>query len=312
MKLHHLVLLIFCFLCTSIIIPGQENKADIIDTNNKGSIIPFTIYNNKTILLVKIGDVRPLRIILDSGMDWDGLLIYNHGMQNSVKLIKPHNAFLGGAGNGSSQSVLFSDSMSFSIGNIEFKNQRVVILQSDHFKRSPTDGVIGYSLFGHSAVEINYDDSIVTLHDPGNLQVDSSWKVIPIYFKENKIPWINVDLVINNEAPVTISCYIDYASSEAIELLQKPGQKFKIPEVTENVYLGRGLSGDIYGKRGNISKVILGPFELKNVRAAFAPAEVRSKQKNADGVIAGSLLRKFNLIFDYADKKLYLKPNSGF
>jgi len=78
----------------------------------------------------------------------------------------------------------------------------------------------------------------------------------------------------------------------------------------EEVYLGRGLSGDIMGKRGIIAKVIIGPYELKNVTAAFADAAVRSKQRGADGVIANNLLRRFNLIFDYAGKKLYLKPNS--
>jgi len=72
------------------------------------------------------------------------------------------------------------------------------------------------------------------------------------------------------------------------------------------------LGGDINGKRGKISKVSIGPFELSDVAAAFAPAEVRSKQKGSDGVIANNLLRRFNLIFDYSNKKLYIKPNTHF
>jgi hypothetical protein len=92
----------------------------------------------------------------------------------------------------------------------------------------------------------------------------------------------------------------------------KPGQKFNLPAETEDYYLGRGLSGDINGKKGKISKVIIGQYELGNVNAAFAPAEVRSKQKGADGVISNNLLRRFNLIFDYSNRKMYIKPNSFF
>ena len=123
---------------------------------------------------------------------------------------------------------------------------------------------------------------------------------------------MDAKIVIENEEPVSISCYIDYASAEAIELLLKTGQKYSIPKETKEVYLGRGISGDIYGKKGKITKVILGSFELNNVPAALASAEVRSRQTGADGVIASNLLRRFNLIFDYAHRKLYIKPNTHF
>jgi hypothetical protein len=161
-------------------------------------------------------------------------------------------------------------------------------------------------------VEVNYDRSEITLYRHGELKIDNSWAEIPIYFRENLIPWMDAGIVIKNEKPIPISCYIDYASSEAIELLMKSDQKFKMPALTEDYYLGRGLSGDINGKTGRISKVILGSYELTDVKAAFAPSEVRSKQKGADGVISNNLLRRFNLIFDYEGRKLFIKPNSFF
>jgi hypothetical protein len=312
MKRKQLFIFIIIFIWNLTTIPAQDKKADIFKHNGKENIIPFTVFNNKTIILVNVRDIRPLKIILDSGMGWDGLLVYNPDIRDSLGLINPQRANLGGAGQANAQSALVSDSMSFSIGDIEFKKQRIVVLQSDQFKGFPSDGVVGYSLLGHFAVEVNYDNSTLILHNPQKLQIDKSWKAIPIFFKDNNIPWVNASIVIENEEPIQISCYIDYASSEAIELLLRPDQKFTVPKETKDVYLGRGLSGDINGKKGRIAKVILGPFEIKNVLAAFTPAEVRSKQREADGVIAGNLLRRFNLIFDYANKKLYLKPNSRF
>ena len=287
----------------------QKNKTE--EKNQKHSF-PFTVAHNKTILLAKIGESRPLKLILDSGMGWDGMLIMNSNLKDSINLVNPKSANIGGAGKGSVSTAVFADSMSFSIGDVEFNNQRIVVLQNSGFKGSSNDGVVGYSILGHYAVEVNFDNSTINLHDPENLIVDSSWEVLPILLKENNIPWVEAKIVVENETPVSLSCYIDCASSEAIELLQKPEQKFSTPKETKDVYLGRGLSGDIYGKTGNVAKVIFGSFELKNVVVALAPAEVRSKQKGSDAVISNNLLRRFNLIFDYAHLKLYIKPNSHF
>ena len=151
----------------------------------------------------------------------------------------------------------------------------------------------------------------MTLYDPEKFKIEEGWTEIPMYFKRN-IPWIDASVVIGDEEPVLLSMYIDYASSESVELLEKPEMKFSLPEETEDAYLGRGLSGDIYGKRGRISKLIIGPFELNNISAAFASEKTRSKMENADGILGNRSLMRFNLIFDYANKKLYIKPNSHF
>jgi hypothetical protein len=299
-------LLIFIILYPLCVLP-QDQKA-----NSKTDLIPFRLINSKTILPVKVGDSRELRIILDSGMGWDGLLIMNPGLRDSIKLINPQEANLGGAGSGNSQPALVSNSMNFIINKTEFQNQRIVVLSSDHYKGFKNDGVIGYSLFGHYLMEIDYDNLTISLYPPGQKTIDDSWTEIPVTFNERNIPCIDLQVSIEGETPVALNCYIDYASSESIELLIKPGQKYSLPDSTEEYYLGRGLSGDIYGRRGKISKVVLGPYEIKNLSAAFAPAEVRSKQKGADAVVANNLLRRFNLIFDYSNKKFFIKPNTHF
>lgn len=76
--------------------------------------------------------------------------------------------------------------------------------------------------------------------------------------------------------------------------------------------MGKGLSGEIYGRRGKISQLIIGNHSLKNIDAAFTDAKIRSKQNNADGIIGNGSLKYFNLIFDYKNKYLYLKPNDSY
>jgi len=204
------------------------------------------------------------------------------------------------------------DSATFFVGEVEFKNQKVIILQDDIYKGFPTDGVMGYSILGHYASEIDYDTELMILHDPEKLIPDNSWERIPIYFKDNPIPWIDASISVEGEEPIIISTYIDFASSDAIELLEKDDMKFLLPKDTKEVHVGRGLSGDIYGRKGKISKLIIGSFELNDVAAIIAPAEIRSKQSNADAILGNDALRRFNLIFDYSSKLLYIKPNKYF
>jgi hypothetical protein len=309
MKMRKSILMTIILLVSAGAIGTQEKQEE---PNKKGqkNVVPFVLSQNKTILAVRMGKARPLNVILDSGMGWDGLLVFKPELKDALGLINPQETNLGGAGKGPGQAAWFSDSMHFSLGNMEFKDQRVVVLQNDHFKGFTNDGVVGYSIFGHFAVEVDYDQSLLALHEPGAFRPDPTWTEVPIFFRDNNIPWMNVRIVVENEEPVEVSCYIDYASSEAIELLLKPGQKFALPKATKETFLGRGLSGDITGRTGRIAKVVIGPYELQNVTATFAAAEVRSRQRDADGVIANNLLRRFNLIFDYAGKKLYLKPNA--
>ena len=274
--------------------------------------IPIKLERNKTILPVTIGDVGPLEILFDSGLSFDGLMIYNPDLRDSIILNNSIEVQIPGAGSGAPSTALMDSSASFFVGDIEFTNQKIIVLQNDIYKGFPTDGIIGYSILGHCITEIDYDTEQITLHNSENFSPDESWYSIPIYFKDNPIPWIDVSVSIEGEEPINISTYIDLAAGDAVVLLEKDEMKFSLPKETKEILLGRGLSGDIYGKEGKISKLKIGSFELSEVTVKIAPARVRSKQFGADAVIGNDALRRFNLIFDYSNELLYIKPNKYF
>jgi hypothetical protein len=274
--------------------------------------IQIKVMHNRSMVNVKIGELIIPDILLDTGFDFDGVMIYNPDYNDSIAFPQAMEVKIPGAGSGEPATAIMVDSAEFMLGNITLTNQKIIILTDDTFKGFPSNGIIGYSVFGHYMAEFNYDNKTIILHDFGAAPIDSSWTNIPIYFKHNKIPWTDVSVVIDQEDPILLSAYIDFAAGDVIELLEKEQMKFNLPAEMKEEYLGRGLSGDIYGKSGRITKLIIGPYELTNVRASIAPAQVRSKQKDADAIIGSGSLRRFNLIFDYYNKQLYLKPNSQF
>ena len=287
------------------------NAQTVYCQDNKS--IPIKNLRDKTLITVQLGNKTIHDILLDTGFDFDGIIIYNPEYRDSLDLSDADSVSLGGAGSGNNQNALMIDSASFLVGNHQLNNQRIIVLLSDIYKGFPSNGIIGHSLFGNYVVEIDYDKNILVLHDFDILKPDSGFVRIPIYFKDDRmIPWIDVSVVIANEYPVSISAYIDFADRDPMVLLERETMKFPLPKTTENKIIGTGLSGDIYGSKGKISRLIIGNYQLNNVLVSIAPANMRSKQKNADAVIGCGALNRFNLVFDYKNKYLYLKPNKSF
>ena len=272
--------------------------------------IPFTVNRNRVLVPVTVNSQRVLNLVLDTGMGFDGILLYQGDLKDSLGLGRTFEAKIPGAGGGEPSTAVVADSMTIRAGNVELRDQRIIILQSTPIRSSSSRGVMGYSLLGHYAVEIDYDRMLILLHDAESFGGDSSWHPVPLTFNARNIPFLKASIVVEEGDPIPLEMYIDFASGEALELLIRPEMKFEVPEDTKDSYLGTGLSGDIHGKMGKIARLLLGPYELKDVTTAFAPAHIRSKQKGADGILGSASLRRFNLVFDYAHDTLWIKPNS--
>jgi len=297
------------YVCLLLILPVQNiNSEDTL----KHHSFPFKYVNNKVLVPVNIGNSRTFNLILDSGFGFDGIILFKSELADSINLERRISVQIPGAGDGPPSQAIMSDSMRFNSGTCEFNNQRIIILQNDNFKGSASDGVIGYSYFGHYKVEVDYDNKIIILHDSDEIIDDSGWETIPLTLNENNRPFLNIYISIDNEEPVMLYVYIDFAASLSVELTVKPDMKFKLPEKYEADFGGYGLSGVVQGKTARISKYKIGSYEFNNATATFFEGNSRSKEKNADGVISNDALRRFNLIFDYQNKKLLIKPNNYF
>jgi len=302
------------FSCSPDTAPGEGPKAPLVQEQEGDQLptIPFTLSRNRVIVPVTVNSPRVLNLVLDTGMGFDGILIFRGDLKDSLGLERTFEAKVPGAGGGKPSTAIVADSMTIRTGQLEHTNQRIIVLQRTPIRSRTTDGVIGYSLLGHYALEIDYDEMLLILHQPENFRPDSSWEGIPLTFNRNQLPFLKTSVVIKDEDPIPLNVYIDFAAGEAVELLEREGMKFALPDETEESYLGTGLSGDIHGRVGRIAKLFLGPYELNDVVAAFAPAEIRSKQEGADGILGSDALRRFNIVFDYAHKRLWIKPNSHF
>jgi hypothetical protein len=286
----------------------SADTEEVLPTITRETIrIPFTVERGKLILPVSIKESEPLKVILDTGMSYDGILLFKSKYIEAFGVSRSVEYGIGGAGGDGTSRAVTAEGITFSSGTAVFRDQLLIILTDENMEGFPTDGVTGYTLLGHYTLEIDQDRSEIRLHDPDTFELEGEWERLPLTFRENMIPWVNVTVEIEGSEPVILSCYIDSASGETIELLTRESNRFTLPSDLEPVYLGRGLSGDIHGHRGAVKAVRLGNLVVEKPEAVFAPAEIRSKQPGADGVIGNGLLKQFNIIFDYKNNVMYLK-----
>lgn len=281
-------------------------------TSPASKTIPFELIRNKIILPLRVNDSRVLKVILDTGMPSQGALLFDPDLADEIELTGARRYEIRGAGQGETSYALRVEDMTLFLGKIDFPHQFLMILQNDTMLGFPTDGVVGNILFDSSAVKIDYDNRVITLLDRIDIDADSEWQAIDLKLNQNGIPFIDAVVSVLGDDSVGVNLYIDSASSEALELLIRPEMKFSLPPQLEDRYLGRGLSGDIYGKFGYVKKFKIGSFMLHDIPCAFPKAEVRSRQQGADGILCNRALQRFDLIFDYAGKKLYLRPNQSY
>jgi hypothetical protein len=302
-------LLIFIAVLNGILCPAV--LADTADTGQSPRLVKFELERNRIIIPTTINHSRPFRLILDTGMRFDGVYLFHESFTNEIDMTDAIEVQVGGAGAGDPSTAMMIESGHVEFGEAAFDGQRVIISRSPHTQGFPTDGVIGWNLFGHYTVKIDYDNQTIELLDTSYTHTDTSWQAIPINLDQD-IPFLHGTVEVVSGEVVPMSLYIDLASGDALELLTKSNQKFTMPEKLEEHYLGTGLSGDINGHYGRTVSLRLGNYQLRDIKTAFAPAEVRSKQRGADGILGNDCLRRFNVIFDYTHKTLYIKPNNTF
>ncbi len=147
---------VFLMLTVILIVVLSACDRDIEPEIDVGLSIPFELERNRIVLPVRFNDSPELRIVLDTGMHFDGLLLYDKELTDQLDLDHAIEVKVPGAGSGPPATAVMADSASFSAGPVEFHNQRIIILQDDRMQGVPSDGVIGNGLLSRFNLMFDY------------------------------------------------------------------------------------------------------------------------------------------------------------
>ncbi|MEX0363176.1 MAG: aspartyl protease family protein, partial [Allomuricauda sp.] len=287
--------------------------------NQKFQRVGFEMVNNLIIIPVEINGAK-LTFVLDSGVSKP--ILFNLSDQDSIQINNVSEVTIRGLGDGEPMKALSSMGNTFKLGNAKNYNQDlyVVLDKGINFSTSlgiPVHGILGFDLFRDFVVEVNYGTGNLKLHNPLHYKPPKNSKksqTIPISI-ERKKAYVEGTVLMKDEDNVPVKLLVDTGSSDALWLFHQPEKGLEIPEKNYEDYLGRGLSGDIFGKRTKIRGVKIGDFELKDAKAAFPYRESFGYIKNLgdrNGSVGGEILKRFNIIFNYRGGTVTLKKNANF
>jgi hypothetical protein len=299
-------------------ISSSFSQNDFSLPNLDSDKIRFKLIGNLIILPVELNGVE-LSFVLDSGVSKP--ILFNLANIDSLQINKVETILLRGLGGGAPVEAIKSKNNFLSVGNALNINQDIYVVfdSSINFTPrlgTPVHGIIGYDLFKDFIVEINYASKYIVLHKPDGYTYKSCRRCesFDLSFYNNK-PYISGQIEIDSSY-IPVKLLIDTGSSDALWIFENK-DKGLVPK--EQMYfddfLGKGLSGNIYGKRSRINRFKLKRFELEDVNAAFPDStSISFARKNIkrNGSISGEVLKRFNVIVDYKNKRLTLKKNKYF
>ena len=279
--------------------------------------IPFEMVGSYVVITVRINDSSPLNLILDSGVR--NTIITELQSGDRITLNYSDVKDLMGLGGGNHLDAYISNYNVLKIGRLKMNYKTVFVLQENVFnlsKHSGTkiNGLIGADFFQDYTVEIDYSARRVRFYEPTPFDPPKGYNVLPITIEAQKF-FVELDVLNADSTRQKVKMLIDTGAELNAWFQTMTSESVHLPAKWINGTVGEGLNGIITGKYGRISEIKIGDFSLKNPIVSFPDSASISQiitNSKRDGTIGSQLLSRFNMIFDYNQKRLYFKPNENY
>jgi len=287
-----------------------------IRETKRNVIIPFKLINNLIVIPIKINNSKIYYFILDSGVRTP--IITELDYNDSIKLNYLRKQKIHGLGKGDPLEVYFSTHNDFSIFNIIHSNLNAYFLAENVFHLSAKmgtqiNGLIGYDIFKNFIVKIDYAGKKLILYNPAlySQKKNRRWTTLPLEIN-NKKAYLRTVIEQEDGSKIPVKLLLDTGSSLALWLSVESDSLLKLPSKYKETFLGKGLNGEIYGKKSRIKSVYIGKYKLTNPTASFPDSSSvlnTIKKDNRNGSLGAEILRRFTVIIDYYNKEISFLPN---
>jgi hypothetical protein len=289
----------------------------VFDNPKKKSItLNFKSSNNLVIIPVAINNSDTLNFILDTGVRYP--IITELPFVNKLNLNYLQPISVRGLGEGEQLTAYRSGNNTINLNGLVAYDQEIHMVINENFQIShilgmPVHGLIGFNLFKDYVVKIDYAEHKITLIKPEYFEYKERERdiVLPLSFEQGK-PFVTTSIVTDKNEDVPVKLLVDTGASDAIWLSTNSDNRISLPENHIETFLGRGLSGDLYGKKGRIGAIWVGPLVLYEPIVAFPDNELVDQligKNDRNGTLGAEILRRFYITMDYPGKRLILRPN---
>ncbi len=274
--------------------------------------IPFTqLTGGIVILQAKFGNFPDtLNFILDTGSS--GISLDSTTAEYlQLKPIPTERTIRGIAGI-RKVSFLYNQQIKFpglTVDSLDFHINNYGILTAVYGER--IDGIIGYSVLNRYIVKLDYDSMRISFHTKGTIRYPRGGYLLRPAISQ----LVAQSLRVRDEKTVNTRFIYDMGAGVCM-LLSKDfisDSSFIDKRKKRWIKEGEGLGGKIDMELMVIKEVKLGPYRFRNV-----PVHIFDDENNVTsypymgGLIGNDILRRFNVILNYAKSDIYISPNTHY
>jgi hypothetical protein len=282
----------------------------------QSTTVQFELVDGHIILPVIVNSGEPLRFVLDSGAGAT-VLLESPGT-GSLSLNLGAEVAVSGVGNGPDPVAHIVADTDLSIGNVLVEDLAVIYLPLDsvpffeNVDEIYFDGVIGASIFDRFTIHIDYDQQLIEFSEPDPARTmtrldDDDWREIPVEIQSG-VPYMHTQIQLEAGPLVEVKLLVDTGFRGPVSLT--PETHVDIDEPHDYFLTkGRGLSGDVEIKMGRSDSFSLAGIQLNNVPVSYSISGGES-DKGSNGLLGSEVLSRFHVVFDYANSRMFVKPNT--
>jgi Aspartyl protease len=173
------------------------------------------------------------------------------------------------------------------------------------------DGIIGYSFLSRYVVKINADSNIIQVFSIGNIKYPKNSYTLHPAFTTLPIIGLNV----TDRATIGSSFFFDTGAGLCFLMSEKFAKDSNVLLIkrTPIVTQGEGMGGRLQMKLTVVKKVKVGKYAFKNVPSYIFDDEYNvTDYPFVGGLLGNDILRRFNIVLNYAQQEINIKPNSHY
>jgi len=316
-KIKIIGILVFVFICIaansqeefSMEAPGHY---ELIGGKDKVEI-PFEIFDGDILIKPQINGV-PTRMYVDNGVMWDQLFFFGSDILDTLNFeYLEEEVNVGGKGDGDAIANKLAENVKVDFGDLTFYNQPAIIsppeLGLQNYWRN-VDGQVSAMFFKHFITEIDYDKMVIILHNPEKFKPKNKYTAISMNYMGKDSFSVPVEIKLKDGRILKRDFQLDLGGSTNFTFHYKQSDHLQPDQNTELIVLGYGIQGEVKGYEKEVDYFKIGSFDINDIIGRFV--KVKDQDCHQNSIVGLEILSRFNTIFDYHNKKLYIKPNKNY
>ena len=247
-------------------------------------------------------------------MPGDGVLLFDTPKVQDLGLNFTSHLVAGGDSS-NAIPVNLADGVVLDFPGLRLPNQSALVIKGSPYPpQQDIDGIIGYALFSRYAVYLDFEKTFFRCWTPADFVPQDEFREMPITFRGG-FPYVPCIIETKNGDLISIQAYFDLGAGSALSLNAKSHPEFKFSDHAVESKVASALGGTVSGRVGRINSLELCGFTLNEVIAASCTGNLSRSADHTEvheGNIGIGVLNRFDVIIDYPNSRVHLKPNASF